>query len=245
MLRKISALVKREITGYLTSPAAYVFIIIFLMLSGFFTFMISDFFGANEASLTPFFHWHPWLYLFLVPAVGMHLWSDERRLGTIELLFTMPVTILQCIVSKFLAAWLFIAVALVCTFPIVWTVADLGQPDYGAILCGYLGSFLLAGSYLAVASMTSAFTRSQVVSFIVSVVICLFLILCGWPPVTNMLVEWAPRQLLDLVAAFSFMPHFDGLKRGVIDTRDVLYYFSVIFFFLFCTGVILKSHRAG
>jgi len=155
------------------------------------------------------------------------------------------VTLFQCIVSKFLAAWLFIALALLLTFPIVITVGNLGSPDYGIIFCGYVGSFLMAGSYLAIAGMTSAITRSQVVSFIISVVICLFLILSGWPPVTVLLIEWAPRSLIDGVAACSVMPHFANLQRGVIDSRDIIYYFSVIVFFLFVTGIVLKSHRAG
>lgn len=244
-ISKLTTLTKREVCGYFTSPAAYVFIVIFLVLAGFFTFMISNFFAGGEATLQTFFMWHPWLYLFLVPAVGMHLWSDERRLGTIELLFTMPVTPAETIISKYLAAWLFIAIALALTFPIVITVGYLGNPDYGIIASGYLGSFLVAGSYLAIASMTSAITRSQVVSFIVSVVICLFLILAGWPPVTDMLVEWAPRSLIDGVAACSVMPHFESLQRGVIDSSDIIYYFSVMAFALFLTGVVLKNHRAG
>lgn len=245
MISNIKILTKSEVTGYFVSPAAYVFTIIFLMLSGFFTFMLGGFFQAGEASLHGFFMWHPWLYLFLVPAVGMHLWSEERRSGTIELLFTMPVTPLECIVSKFLAAWAFIGLALLLTFPIVITVAYLGNPDFGAIFCGYIGSFLLAGSYLSVTSFTSALTRSQVVSFIISVAVCLFLIMAGWPPVTDMLVDWAPRGLIDFVSSFSVMPHFASLQRGVIDSRDVLYYLSVIAFSLFLTGITLKNHRAG
>jgi ABC-2 type transport system permease protein len=175
----------------------------------------------------------------------MHLWSDERRLGTLELLFTMPVTCSQAIIGKFMAAWLFLGLALVLTFPIVVTVAYLGNPDYGVIVCGYIGSFLLAGSYLAIAGMTSAITRSQIVSFIISVVACLFLILAGWPPVTDMLVNWAPSGLVDAVSAFSVMPHFANMQRGVLDLRDIVYFSSVIVFSLFTTGIILKNHAAG
>ncbi|HIL72356.1 MAG TPA: ABC transporter permease, partial [Verrucomicrobia bacterium] len=193
----IATVAKRELTGYFSSPVAYVVIIIFLLLTGFFTFMVGRFFDTGEASLAPFFIWHPWLYLFLVPAVGMRLWSEERRLGTIELLLTMPITTWQAIVGKFVASWAFLTLALMLTFPLVLTVAYLGNPDLGVIFCGYIGSFLLAGSYLAVSSMTSAMTRNQVISFIVSVVACLFLILAGWPPVTNMLVEWAPSWLVE------------------------------------------------
>ena len=244
-LSNITAIVKRELYGYFNSPVAYVFIVIFLVLTGFFTFMISKFFEMNEASLAGFFQWHPLLYLFLVPAAGMHLWADERRLGTLELLFTMPVTCSQAIIGKFTAAWLFLGLALVMTFPMVMTVAFLGKPDYGVIVCGYVGSFFLAGSYLAVTGMTSAITRSQIVSFIISVVICLFLILAGWPPVTDMLVNWAPAELVDAVSAFSVMPHFENMQRGVFDLRDIVYFASVIVFSLFTTGIILKNHAAG
>ena len=178
----IRAITKRELHGYFASPVAYVFIVIFLLMVGFFTFMAGGFFERAEASLIAFFLWHPWLYLFLVPAAGMRLWSEERRLGTMELLLTMPITTWQAIVGKFLASWLFLALALALTFPVWITVNYLGHPDNGAILCGYIGSALMAATYLAIASMTSAMTRNQVISFIVSVVICLFLILAGWPP---------------------------------------------------------------
>lgn len=244
-IRNISIITKREISTYINSPAAYVFVIIFLMLSGFFTFMISAFFEGGEANLGAFFQWHPWLFLFLVPAIGMHLWSDERRLGTIELLFTMPVTTAECIIAKFLAAWAFIGVALVLTFPMVVTVGHLGHPDYGAIACGYLGSLLLGGAYLAIAAMTSALSKSQVVSFILALVICFLLVAAGWTPVTDMLADWAPRQLIDAVGACGVMPHYISMQRGVIDTRDLVYYASVMGLALFLTGITLKSHRAG
>lgn len=246
-LANIWTIAKRELGGYFASPVAYVFIVIFLLLTGFFTFMVGGFFERGEASLTlSFFVWHPWLYLFLVPAVGMRLWSEERRLGTIELLLTMPITAWQAIVGKFLASWLFLALALVLTFPIVLTVNYLGHPDNGVIFSGYIGSLLLAGAYLSIGSMTSAMTRNQVISFIVSVVICLFLILAGWPPVTRMLeiVSESPR-LVETVAAFSVMTHFDGLQRGVLDTRDVIFFGAMIAFSLFTTSVIIRGHRAG
>lgn len=244
-MANIATVAKRELAGYFASPVAYVFIVIFLLLAGFFTFMVGGFFKRGEATLESFFVWHPWLYLFLVPAVGMRLWSEERRLGTLELLLTMPISVWQAIVGKFLASWLFLVLALALSFPLVITVSYLGSPDLGAVFCGYLGSALLAGAYLAVACMTSAMTRNQVVSFILSVVICLFLILAGWPPVTDMLVQWARPWFVDLVASFSVMPHFDSFRRGVIDSRDVLYFLSVIVFCLFTTDVIIRSHRAG
>jgi ABC-2 type transport system permease protein len=244
-MSKILAVIKKELYIYFNSPVAYVFTIIFLVLTGFFTFMISNFFEGNEATLAGFFQWHPWLYLFLAAAAGMNLWSDERRLGTLELFFTMPITLGQAILGKFLAAWIFLAFALALTFPVVVTVCYLGKPDIGVIICGYIGSLLLAGSFLAVSGMTSAITRSPVVSFILSVTVCLFLILAGWPPVTDMLVNWAPAQLVDLVAGFSVMPHFLNIQRGIIDLRDIVYFVSLIVFSLSVTGIALKNHAAG
>jgi len=241
----IWTIAKRELSGYFAQPVAYVFIVIFLLLNGFFTFMLGHFFEIGEATLSySFFQWHPWIYLFLVPADGMRLWAEERRLGTMELLLTMPITAAQAIIGKFIASWIFLIIALILTFPIVITVAYLGHPDWGTIICGYVGSALLAGAYLAVTCLTSALTRNQVISFILSVVICFFLILCGWEPVTRLVVNVAPR-LVHFIAAFSVMPHFIGFQRGVIDTRDLLFFVSVIVFSLFCNGVVIRNLRAG
>jgi ABC-2 type transport system permease protein len=246
-VRNTFVIAKRELAGYFSSPVAYVFIVIFLLLSGFFTFMLGNFFARNEASLASFFIWHPWLYMFLVPAVGMRLWAEERRYGTLELLFTMPVTPGQAILGKFIAGWLFLGLALCLTFPIVITVIYLGDPDGGVITAGYVGSFLVAGTYLSISSMTSAMTRNQVVSFITSVVICLLLILAGWPPVTNFVMKWGDNinWLVEAVAGLSVIFHFDSLQRGVLDLRDFVYFGTVIGFSLFTTGVILRSRRAG
>ena len=243
----IKTITKRELSGYFASPVAYVFIVIFLLLIGFFTFMLGFFFERGEASLREsFFLWHPWLYLFLVPAVGMRLWSEERRQGTMELLLTMPITSWQAIVGKFLASWLFLALALALTFPVVLTVNYLGNPDNGVIFCAYVGSLLLAGAYLAISCITSAMTRNQVISFILSVVICLFLILAGWPPVTQMIENLTESaRLVEAVAAFSVMSHFDGFQRGVIGTRDVIFFLAIIGFSLFTTSVIIRAHRVG
>jgi ABC-2 type transport system permease protein len=244
-LRHIWTISKREVAGFFASPVAYVFIVIFLLLTGFFAFMVSGFFERGQANLQAFFAWHPWLYLFLVPAVGMRMWSEERRLGTIELLLTMPITPWQAIVGKFLASWLILALALALTFPIVITVNYLGHPDNGVILASYAGSLLLAGAYLSVSAMTSAMTRNQVVSFIVSLVICLFLIIAGWPPVTNLVTQWASPWFVETIASFSVMTHFDSIQKGVIDSRDVLFFLSVTVFCLFATSVIIRAHRAG
>jgi len=242
-MNPILVIAKRELGGYFASPVAYVFLVIYLLLAGFFTFMVGGFFERGAATLDSFFVWQPWLYLFLVPAVGMRVWSEERRMGTLELLFTMPVSPWQAIIGKFLAAWAVLALALILTFPLVFTVNYLGRPDNGVILAGYLGSLLMAGAYLAIACMTSAATRNQVVSFILSVVVCLFLILCGWPPVTNLLVQWANPAVVDAVASFSVMAHFNSISKGVLDTRDLLYFASAIVFCLFATSVVLRTHR--
>src|SRR3974390_3099621 len=205
----IKTITKRELGAYFSSPLAFVFIVIFLLLCGFFTFMVGGFFEQTEASLTnPVFVWHPWFYLFLVPAVGMRLWAEERRVGTIEMLLTMPITAWQAIVGKFLASWLFLGVALALTFPIVATVNYLGSPDNGVIFAGYVGSWLMAGAYLAVSCVTSAMTRNQVVSFIVSVVICLFFILAGFTPVIRLLEGWAWPWLVDTITFFCVITHF-------------------------------------
>jgi len=245
-IRNMWTIIKRELAAYFLSPVAYVFIIIFLVLVGFFTFMMGNFFARNEASLASFFIWHPWLYMFLVPAAGMRLWSEEHRSGTLELLFTMPITTGQAVLGKFLAGWLFLGIALLLTFPMIITVAYLGNPDGGVIATGYVGSFLVAGTYLAITRMTSAMTRNQVVSFITSVVICLLLILAGWPPVTNFVLKCgASSWLVEAVASISVIFHFDALQRGVLDLRDLVYFLTLMGFALFATGVILKSHRGG
>jgi ABC-2 type transport system permease protein len=218
-----------------------VFLVIFLLLTGFLTFTAGAFFERGEASLGAFFAWHPWVYLVLVPAVGMRLWAEERRAGTLELLLTLPVTAWQAILGKFLASWLFLAIALALTFPVVVTVNVLGAPDNGAILAGYLGSLFLAGAYLAITCLTSALTRNQVIAFILAVVACLFLILAGFSPVTDLLVRWASPAVVDTVAAFSVVTHFDGFQKGVVDSKDLLFFLSVIGYSLFATGVVLRN----
>jgi len=244
LIRNTKGIIKRELAGYFGSPVAYVFLVIFLVLCGFFTFYVSHFYELEQADLRAFFVWHPWIFLFLVPAIGMRLWADERRTGTIELILTLPVTLPEVVVGKFIAAWLFIGLGLFLTFPLVLTVSYLGDPDLGAVFCAYLGSFLLAGAYLSVGSMTSSMTRNQVISFILSVIICLFLVLAGWPPVIEILSGWSPQWLINVISGFSFMPHFQSMERGVLDLRDIIYYISVIFFMLFSNGVVLQNRKA-
>jgi ABC-2 type transport system permease protein len=241
--RSIKAVAKREWGSYFASPVAYVFIIIFLVLAGFFTFSVGRFFEAGQADLRAFFFWHPWLYLILVPAIAMRTWAEERRTGTIELLLTLPLTTWDAILGKFIAGWLFLLLALALTFPMVLTLYYLGHPEAGLLLCGYAGSALLAGAYFAVGLLTSALTRNQVVSFIIAVVVGLFLILAGFPPVTSLVGSFAPGWAVDLIASFSFMPHFDTLQRGVIELRDVAYFVSVMAVGLLANHQILESKR--
>jgi ABC-2 type transport system permease protein len=241
----IGTIAKRELAAYFESPVAYVFLVIFLLLAGFFTFTFGGFFERGEASLAAFFNWLPWLFLFLVPAAGMRLWSEERRLGTIELLLTMPVAAWQAIVGKFLASWLFLVVALALTFPMIVTVNWLGDPDNGVIVSGYVGAALLAGAYLAISCMTSALTRNQVIAFILAVVLCLLLILVGFSPLTDLLARWASPWLVEGVARFSVLTHYDGFQKGVLDSRGLLYFISIIGYALFVTGVVIRNHRAG
>jgi ABC-2 type transport system permease protein len=248
-LANIKTITKRELGAYFSSPIAYVFLVIFLVFVGFCTFFVDSgmgtYFKRDDASLVTFFVWHPWFYLFLVPAVGMRLWAEERRVGTLELLMTMPITPWQAIVGKFLASWLFLGLALLLTVPLWITTNYLGQPDNGVIFATFLGSWLMAGAYLAITCFTSAMTRSQVVSFIIAVAICFFLILCGFPPVIDFLSQSARPWLVNTVASLSFMTHFFGFQKGVLDSRDIVFFLSIIVFSLFTTSVILRSHRAG
>lgn len=234
---------KREWCSYFNSPVAYVFIVIFLALAGFFTFQVSRFYDAGQADLQAFFLWHPWLYLILVPAVTMRSWAEERRSGTMELLLTLPISPMNAIVGKFLAAWFFMGLALLLTLPVVWTANHLGNPDNGAIFCGYVGSFLLAGAYVAVGMFTSSLTRNQVISFILAVVIGLLLILAGFPPVTNFFQSFAPPAVVSVIAGFSFMEHYEWMQRGVIHLRDIVYFGSVIGFMLLATQVVLDNRK--
>jgi len=244
-LRNSLAVFKRELRAYFESPVAYVFMVVFLVLVGFLTFGVTKFYERRVADLQPFFFWHPWVFLLLVPAATMGLWAEERRNGTIELLLTMPITLLEAVVGKFLAAWVFMAIGIALTFPIVLTTAYLGHPDMGVIVSGYFGSILLAGACVSVGMLTSALTQSQVISFVLGLLICLGLLLSGWPPVTDIFVKWAPGWVVDAVAAFSFMPHFESVQRGVIDVRDLAYYLSIIVFMTATTHVVLENRKSA
>ena len=244
-LHVTNAILRREWSAYFESPLAFVFLIAFLLLAGIFTFTLGGFFERGDASLAAFFNWMPWLFLFLVPAVGMRLWSEERRLGTIELLLTMPITPWQAILGKFLASWAFLILAIALSFPIVLSVNWLGSPDNGMILAGYVGCALLAGSYLSIACLASACTRNQVIAFIFSIMACLVLNLLGFPPVLDLISRWVGPSGIEAIAGFSTLSHFDGFQKGILDTRDVVYFCSIAIFSLFVTGVVLRGHRAG
>jgi len=242
---QLKPVLRRELWGYFRSPVAYVFIVIFLLSTTGATWYLGNFFEGQEASLDMFFFFHPWLYLFLIPAVGMRLWAEELRSGTVELLLTLPVQVPMAVLGKFLAGWLFVGVALLLTFPMVLTVGYLGDPDGGVILTGYLGSWLMAGAYLSISSLTSSFTRNQVISFILSFLICFVLVLLGWGALTSTLVGLFPVWLADAISAFSFSTHFDGFRRGVIELRDVVYFLSVIAVLLLATAHTLRRRQQG
>jgi ABC-2 type transport system permease protein len=235
---------RRELSGYFSTPVAWVFIVIFLVMAGTFTFHIGYFYERGIADLGPFFQFHPWLYLFLVPAIAMRLWAEERRSGTIELLLTLPLTTGQAVLGKFLAAWLFIGLALALTFPVWLTVNYLGEPDNGVIAAGYIGSWLMAGGFLAIGSCMSALTRNQVVAFILSVVVCFGFMLSGLPMVMNLFTGWAPQALLDAIADFSFLAHFAAISKGVIDLRDLVYFGLMITFWLLANAIVLEMKKA-
>ena len=235
---------KREFTSYFVTPVAYVFIVIFLLMTGVFTFYLGAFYESNQADLEPFFRFHPWLYLFLIPAISMRLWSDERKSGTIELLMTLPVSITDTVVAKYLAAWSFTAIALSLTFPMWITVNYLGNPDNTVVLASYIGSLIMAGGFLAIGSCISALTKSQVISFVISVVICFMFILSGFPMVLDLFESWAPQAVVDAVASFSFLTHFTSIKKGVIDIRDLIYFAALITFWLYVNIIIIENKKA-
>lgn len=243
-MNPILTIFQRELRSYFATPVAYVFIVIFLLLSGAFTFYLGGFYERGQADLEPFFRFHPWLYLFLVPAVAMRLWADERKSGSIELLLTLPVTMWQAVVAKFLAAWCFITLALALTFPIWITVNLLGEPDNGVIVAGYLGSLLMAGAFLAIGACLSAASRSQAVAFILSVVVCFLLLLAGFPLVLDVFRAIAPQGLVDAIAGLSFFAHFNAISKGVIDLRDLLYFLFSIGFWLYANAVVIDLKKA-
>ena len=235
---------KRELGSYFATPLAYVFIVIFLMLTGAFTFYLGRFYEMRQADLSAFFNFHPWLYLFLIPAISMRLWAEERKTGTLELLMTLPISLKQAVMGKFLAAWVFSGIALFLTFPIWLTVNYLGQPDNGVILGGYIGSWLMAGTFLAIGSCLSAMTQNQVIAFIMTVVVCFLFVLAGFPLVLDAFRSWAPQWVMDGIAALSFLTHFDAISKGVLDLRDILYFVVMMLAWLIATAVTIDMKKA-
>jgi ABC-2 type transport system permease protein len=244
-MRNVGIIMRRELASYFATPLAYVFIFIFLVLSNVFTFYLGGFYERGQADLNPFFTFHPWLYLFLIPALSMKLWAEERKSGSIELLMTQPVQLWEAVLGKFLAAWLFTALALALTFPIWITVNYLGSPDNGTILAAYVGSLLLAGAFLAVGSCMSALTSNQVVAFILGVVVSFVFLLAGYPLVLDVFRNWAPQVLTDTIASLSFLTHYESIAKGVIDVRDLLYFGMLIGLFLTATAVVLDLRKAN
>ena len=243
-MEAVTTILRRELAGYFATPVAYVFIVIYLVMNGVFTFYLGGFFERGLADLEPFFRFHPWLYLFLVPAISMRLWAEERRAGTIELLLTLPVTTGQAVLGKFLAAWLFLGLALLLTVPIWVTVNYLGDPDNGVILAAYAGSWLMAGGMLAIGSCMSAVTRSQVIAFILAVAACFVFLLSGLPMVMNVFSGWAPPVLIEAISSFSFLSRFEGIGKGVIEARDLIYFASLIVFWLFANAICIDMKKA-
>ena len=223
-MKNIITIFKRELNGYFATPVAYVFIVIFLIMSGALTFYLGNYYERGQADLIPFFQFHPWLYLFLVPAIAMRLWAEERKTGSIELLMTLPISAGQAVVGKYLAAWVFIGIALLLTFPTWVTVNYLGNPDNGVILAAYVGSALMAGGFLAIGACISATTKNQVIAFIITVVICFVFLLAGSSLVLDFFKLWVPQNIVDSISSLSFLTHFVSIAKGVIDLRDIIYF---------------------
>ncbi|MDX2144170.1 MAG: ABC transporter permease [Rhodospirillaceae bacterium] len=241
-MRQTWIIAKRELYAYFATPMAFVFIAIFVALTGAFTFYIGRFFDRNQASLEAFFSFHPWLYLLLVPAVAMRLWAEERKTGTIEQLLTLPITTVDAVVGKFLAAWVFCGIALALTAPMWLTVNVLGDPDNGVIAVCYIGSFLMAGAFLSIGTCMSALTRNQIIAFIGGAVVCFLFTLSGLDLVLNFFRLWAPEAVVSTIASFSFLTRFEALSRGVIELRDLVYFLSLMAFWLFAT-VVAVDHK--
>ncbi|MFH0926475.1 MAG: ABC transporter permease subunit [bacterium] len=243
-MKNTVAIFKRELRGYFSTPIAPVFLIIFLMLTGLFTFKFSGFYEIGQADLRPFFFWHPWLYLLLVPAISMRLWAEERGSGTIELLLTLPVSLWEAVIGKFLAAWAFIGIGLGLTFSFIITVAYLGNPDGGVILAGFIGSFLMAGAFLALGCCVSTLTKDQVIAFILTIVGAFLFISIGFRPVLDFLSNYFPIWLLEGTAKFSFLTHFESIQRGVLDLKDIIFFLTFIGAFLYAGIVLIDNRKA-
>ncbi len=243
LINSISNIFKREILSYFSTPVAYVFIAIFLILSGLFTFYLGNFFQLGQASLSSFFEWHPWLYLFLIPSITMRLWAEEKKSGTIEFITTLPISVGAIVIGKFLAAWVFTIIALTLTFPFWITVNFLGNPDNGVIMASYLGSILMAGGYLAIGSCISSMTSNQVIAFVISATISFLFTVSGLPIVLDFFSSWSGQTITDVVASFSFLTNYLDITRGLIDLRSLLFFLTLIVFFLYSNILIVSNSR--
>lgn len=244
-MRNIWIITRRELAAYFSTPVAFVFIAIFVAMTGALTFYIGRFFDRDQATLDTFFAYHPFLYLALVPAVSMRLWAEERKTGTIEQLLTLPVTTTEAVLGKYIAAWLFCGIALALTATMWITVNILGDPDNVAILVGYVGSFLMAGAFLAIGICMSALTRNQIIAFIAGAVVCFLFTMSGLDLVLNIFRGWAPTALVETIASFSFLSRFQSLTRGVVEVRDIVFLISVSAFWLFATIIFVDARKAA
>jgi ABC-2 type transport system permease protein len=243
-MRNTLIIFRREFASYFTTPLAYIFIVIFLVLAGVLTFFVGDFFARGQADLQSFFAFHPWLYLMLIPALSMRLWAEERKSGTIELFLTLPIRMSEAVLGKFLAAWAIAGIALALTFPFWITVNVLGNPDNGVIVASYFGSFLMAGTYLAVGACVSALTRNQVIAFVVTAALSFVLTLSGSPVVLGLFSGWAPQGIIRIVVAMSVFNHFNAITQGVIDLPDLVYFVSIMVAFLAANALIVDLKKA-
>lgn len=244
-MRNTWIIARRELAAYFSSPLAYIFIVIFLVMAGGLTFFFGSFLDRGQADLAVFFLYHPYLYLFLIPAVGMRLWAEERKSGTMEFLMTLPISTGQAVIGKFAAAWIFAGIALVLTFPIWITVNYLGQPDNGVIVAAYIGSWLMAGGFLALSSCVSALTRNQVVAFVLASAVCFVFLMSGVEIVQAFFRAWTPQAFADTVAELSFLSNFNDLSRGVIDIRDLIYFGLVIGIALYINTLVVETRKGA
>ena len=244
-MKNLGIIFRRELSSYFATPLAYIFVVIFLITNGIFTFDLGGFYLRGQADLLPFFSFHPWLYLFMVPAIAMTLWADERKTGTIELLLTLPVKLGEAVFGKFLAAWFLTGIALALTFPIWVTVNYLGTPDNGVITAAYVGSWFMAGGFLAIGSCMSACTKNSVIAFILTVSICFLFVIMGSPILLNSFPEWFPQFLVDAFSALGFLTHFDSISKGVLDIRDFLYFAIFITSWLLASAIIIEIKKAN
>lgn len=243
MMNGLNATFKRELLGYFQTPVAYVFIVVFLIASASFPFYVDLFYERGKADLVPFFNWHPWLYLFLVPAISMRLWAEERRSGTLELLLTLPVPTWQLVLGKYLAAWCFTTLTLILTMPLWISVNYLGNPDNGVIFASYLGSALMAGGYLAIGACLSATTRNQVIAFVLAIAVCLIFTLAGFQLVLTFFEGWLPQSVVETIGLFGMLTHFADMGQGIIEWRSLFYFITLIIFWLWMNLLVVEAKR--